>query len=402
MCIQVIIASVGGIYVFSNYASLTKADSISENYTLSPSTKPHIAPATVNKTDTTLSYKGIFGEVVQGKVDSTDGVNYETKSLERVAINRDTVQHYYELKSLYDTKQIDAYMFSYLLTSTGDVYTQRLQDLTFLAKYRKGNLSSMDTSSAITQVTALQAFAAHKALPDLVTALQAIQNEYSKDMSNTTQLMATDLVNNQAFSYVRKKLVVDEAGLYSGAISDAAKSFGIAPAVIRSAIMTEQLRGLLTYRGQLKDILASDKYLMVMTQSSYGIGGMKLATAQKLETRLAASNPSLYTQYLAYATGDATSIASTRFWRLTNTQDYRRQIYYTTALLYQYSSERSAAGYPITDKPGILTTLYNIGDRTPVPSPTIGGSSLNIQGQSYSFGGLGMYLTYFQEMYYNK
>ena len=48
--------------------------------------------------------------------------------------------------------------------------------------------------------------------------------------------------------------------------------------------MTEQLRGFFTYRGLMKQVIATQKYMMVMQQMSRGIGGVKEKTAKQIES----------------------------------------------------------------------------------------------------------------------
>ena len=48
------------------------------------------------------------------------------------------------------------------------------------------------------------------------------------------------------------------------------------------------------------------------------------------------------------------------------------------------------AGFPIGDKPAVISTLFNIGfaHSTPNPNPQVGGAEIDIGANTYSFGGL--------------
>jgi hypothetical protein len=77
--------------------------------------------------------------------------------------------------------------------------------------------------------------------------------------------------STDAFSYVRNQLVVDEERRYSEIVKEASQLFDIDEDIIRSVIFTEQLRGMTTYRGLFKSLIAGNKYLMIMSQFSYGL-----------------------------------------------------------------------------------------------------------------------------------
>jgi hypothetical protein len=78
-----------------------------------------------------------------------------------------------------------------------------------------------------------------------------------------------------------------------------------------------------------------------MSKQSFGIGGMKLQTAEQLEQRLASNEPTLYQKYFSYE--NPNNISQQRLARLTDTKNYYYQILYSAGLLYQYSTERRKA-----------------------------------------------------------
>jgi hypothetical protein len=56
----------------------------------------------------------------------------------------------------------------------------------------------------------------------------------------------------------------------------------------------------------------------------------------------------------------------------------------------QIKNQWQKAGFDISQKPDILATLYNIGFEHSIPKsdPQVGGAMIEINGQTYSFGGL--------------
>ena len=78
-----------------------------------------------------------------------------------------------------------------------------------------------------------------------------------------------------------------------------------------------------------------------MSKQSFGIGGMKLQTAEQLEQRLASNEPTIYQKHFSYE--NQNNISQQRLARLTDTKNYYYQILYSAGLLYEYSTERRKA-----------------------------------------------------------
>jgi hypothetical protein len=64
-----------------------------------------------------------------------------------------------------------------------------------------------------------------------------------------------------------------------------------------------------------------------MSKQSFGIGGMKLETAEQLEQRLATNKPDIYQQYFSY--NNPNNISQQRLARLMDGKTYYYQILYT-------------------------------------------------------------------------
>ena len=59
------------------------------------------------------------------------------------------------------------------------------------------------------------------------------------------------------------------------------------------------------------------------------------------------------------------------------------------------------AGFPISDRPEILATLYNVGFEVSVPkaNPVVGGSTVMIRQKPYSFGAIAFEYYYSGELF---
>ena len=81
---------------------------------------------------------------------------------------------------------------------------------------------------------------------------------------------------------------------------------------------------------------------------------------------------------------------SERFARLTDEQDHSWAYLYAALALKEVRTEWQNAGFPIEDKPGVESTLYNIGfsHSNPNKNPEVGGAEIDINGTAFSFGSL--------------
>jgi len=175
-------------------------------------------------------------------------------------------------------------------------------------------------------------------------------------------------------------------------IERAAADAGVSPRLIVSNLVAEQLRLFFTEREAYKKWFSPLKILGPQSKFSWGVMGMKEDTAIEVEANL--TNPSSarylgaeYEGRLAFTTAD---IKSERFTRMTDQYDHYWSYLYAGLYLKQIQVEWERAGFPITNRPEILSTLYNIGFRYSVPKadPKVGGAGLTIAGSTYSFGGL--------------
>ncbi|HYE23501.1 MAG TPA: hypothetical protein VEA92_03625 [Candidatus Paceibacterota bacterium] len=175
-------------------------------------------------------------------------------------------------------------------------------------------------------------------------------------------------------------------------INRAAADAGVPARLIVANLVAEQLRLFFTEREAYKKWFYPLKILGPQSQFSWGVMGMKEDTAIEVEQNLV--NPASprylgasYEHKLNFSTGD---VKQERFTRMTDQYDHYWSYLYAGLYLKQVMVEWERAGFPITDRPEILSTLYNIGFRHSVPKadPKVGGAGLTIAGNQYSFGGL--------------
>lgn len=175
-------------------------------------------------------------------------------------------------------------------------------------------------------------------------------------------------------------------------ITKAANKTDISPRLLVANLAVEQLRLFFTSRDVYKQVFAPLKILGVQSQFSWGVMGIKPETAKKIEEN--SKNPSSafypgieYEHLLDFKTNDHDK---ERFDRMTD-QHLRYYSYlYGAVYIKELLSQWQKAGFDISKKPEIISTLYNIGFERSIPNakPQVGGAAIEIASTTYSFGGL--------------
>ena len=211
-------------------------------------------------------------------------------------------------------------------------------------------------------------------------------------------------------------------------IQKAAAASGADPRMIVAVVATEQLRFFHTDRESYKKYFAPLSMLGSMSQYSWGIAGIKPDTAKQVESNLKNTTSPFYlgakyenlldfseattndtsnstsTNMTSSGTtststiikaGSSTSIIYTgidqeRFIRLTDQHNHYYSYLYAGLLLQEMIHQWKVSGYDISNQPGVIATLFNLGfeHSEPKANPQIGGAAIDINGTTYSFGGL--------------
>ena len=175
-------------------------------------------------------------------------------------------------------------------------------------------------------------------------------------------------------------------------LNRAAADADVPARLIAANLVAEQLRLFFTEREAYKQFFYPLKILGPQSQFSWGVMGMKEETAIIVENNL--KDPSSpyylgpeYEHLLDFKTAD---VQSERFTRMTDQHDHYWSYLYAGLYLKQIMTQWENAGFPIDDRPEILSTLYNIGFRYSVPKadPQVGGAAITLSNGTRSFGGL--------------
>lgn len=195
-------------------------------------------------------------------------------------------------------------------------------------------------------------------------------------------------MNDSAWVVLKEAIVRDKE-----AINKAAELTGVESRLIVSCLVGEQIRLFNSKREMYKKYLGPMKVLSVQSKFSWGINGVKEATAMAVERNLKDSLSiyymgEKYENILDFQTED---VATERFDRLTDYHNHLYSYIYTGCILKQTMLQWQRSGYDISDRPDILFTLFNLGFQAskPGPSPRCGGSTIEVCGERYTFGVIG-------------
>ncbi|MBN9295052.1 MAG: hypothetical protein J0G96_13830 [Flavobacteriia bacterium] len=203
-------------------------------------------------------------------------------------------------------------------------------------------------------------------------------------------------------------------------IDSVSKVTGVESRLIVACLVGEQIRLFNSNRETYKKVIGPLKILSVESMYSYGVTGIKENTAKKIEYYLKdASSPYYlgeeYERLITYPGEDDSTYSGSDYSavrdkldtlsgkdaiRMNRLVDYRNHYYsylYAALFVKQIKMQWQRAGFPIDDRPEILTTLFNVGYPQSVPKkdPKVGGSGIDVHGKRYTFG----MITY--EFYYS-
>lgn len=186
-------------------------------------------------------------------------------------------------------------------------------------------------------------------------------------------------------------------------IKQAAKDAGISPRFLLGGIIGEQFRFFNNRRETFKSYFEPLKILASLSNTSFGIAGLKPKTVGQIEERLKDKNSPYYLgpqmeDIIHY--DDNVDIESERMNRITDVKNPYYSYLYVGLFMKEVIAQWEKAGYDINSRPEILATLYNLGFYYSVPkdNPEVGGSIININNVDYTFGDIAYEFYYSGEL----
>lgn len=181
-------------------------------------------------------------------------------------------------------------------------------------------------------------------------------------------------------------------------INEISTKTGVPARLLVGALTVEQLRLYHTQREYYEKYFQPLKILANATDFAWGVMSIKEAAAKDIEAHLYdTTSPyylgSDYEHMLDFSTADHDA---ERLARLTNEHNHYYSYLYGALYFKQIIQQWKTAGFDISDRPEILITLFNIGfpHSKPNANPQVGGSTIEINGHNFTFGGLGYEVYY--------
>ena len=231
----------------------------------------------------------------------------------------------------------------------------------------------------------------------MLAALRIYTDTVTSGQWSVTSQNAIPWMNGPEWPVLKEAIAHDSA-----LIREAGRLTGVEPRLIVGCLIGEQIRLFNSKREMFKKYLGPVKVLSVQSQFSYGVNGIKDATAEAVEQHLKDTASEFYMgrayeHLLDFETDDH---ETERYNRLV---DYRNHLYsyiYTGCILHQTMLQWRRAGHDISNRPDVLFTLFNLGfDRSvPKADPMPGGSTLTVGDRDYTFGAIGFDFYYSGEL----
>lgn len=204
-------------------------------------------------------------------------------------------------------------------------------------------------------------------------------------------------MNVPEWSVLKESIIKDK-----NTIDSAAHVSGIEPRLVVCCLIGEQIRMFNSKREVYKSYIAPMKVLSVESKFSLGVTGIKDFTAMEIERNLKDKKSPYYLgeQYehlLDFSTDD---IEKERYDRLVDYKNHYYSYLYAGLFVHQVKKQWERAKYDISNRPEILTTLFNVGfiSSVPKPNPEVGGSHIEIGGHVYTFGAVAFDFYYSGEL----
>jgi hypothetical protein len=186
------------------------------------------------------------------------------------------------------------------------------------------------------------------------------------------------------------------------AIDSVSRLTGVESRLIVMCLVGEQVRMFNSGREKFKKYVLPFNRILLPTNRGYGVTGILEHTALRIENTVFNTKSEFYAgdyfqncinvrdsfPELINDTIKAHKLKTIQ--RLIKGGDHYYSYLYTAFLLRQYQAHWEKNGFTLENRPEILASLFNLGYQKSKPkkNPEAGGSTFNVGGKDYTFGGL--------------
>jgi len=222
--------------------------------------------------------------------------------------------------------------------------------------------------------------------PFYVSNMKSCENSNNEKQIINIPISAFNWADTDQWALMKEVFIRDQ-----DIIKKAASDAQISPRLILSGVIGEQFRFFNNRRETFKSYFEPLKILASLSNTSFGIAGLKPKTVGIIEDNLKNKNSPFYLgpqleNLVDYNNGVDKETA--RMDRITNSKDPYYSYLYVGLFMKEIIAQWQKAGYDLNSRPEILATLYNLGFYYSVPkdNPAVGGSVININNVDYTFG----------------
>jgi hypothetical protein len=237
-------------------------------------------------------------------------------------------------------------------------------------------------------------------------ASKKLSQNATKSKEQTSGLSAFEWMNVTEWKYFSRAVARDKKY-----IDSAAAASGVEARIIVACLVGEQVRMFNSRREKFKTAVAPLKSLVLETNQSYGVTGIKDNTAARIEANMKDKKSVFYPgeKYetaldydttITYGSNKHNDSMSVRLKRLVQYENHYYSYLYAALYVRQINMQWARAGFPIDNRPEIFASLFNLGfhKSKPKKNPAVGGSNFMINDKSYTFGGVAYDFYYSGEM----
>lgn len=186
-------------------------------------------------------------------------------------------------------------------------------------------------------------------------------------------------------------------------IKRVSKETGVSERMIATVVIPEQIRFFTSEREVFKSYFEPLKILGSLSQFSLGVSGIKQETANEIERYTNDTESVFYAGEGMYALiryPNDVDRNTELYNRLTDPKDHYYSYLYTALYIKEIRNQWEKAGFDISQSPGVIATLFNIGFQAsePKPNPVVAGARIRVGGNEYLFGELGAHFYHSNEL----
>ena len=270
------------------------------------------------------------------------------------------------------------------------------QKLAIVAKYKPADAKSISKAYYISKnpIIGLRMI---DAFSIMMKKNQAYQSEIMKIQKDLDPLSIYEWSNYQVWKDFCKIVKNDKH-----AIDSVSRLTGVESRLIVMCLVGEQVRMFNSGREKFKKYVLPFNRIMLPTNRGYGVTGILEHTALRIENTLFNKNSEFYAgdyfqncinvndSFPELVNDTIKAHKNKTIQRLIQRGDHYYSYLYTAFLLRQYQAHWERNGFTLENRPEILASLYNLGYQKSKPkkNPVVGGSTFNVGGKDYTFGGL--------------